>query len=67
MQGGQRLAALLFTLAEVHGLGLQAAQGLSLTEGYYWDLDDQSRAFAKRFRSAPAACRTWSRPAPIRP
>jgi branched-chain amino acid transport system substrate-binding protein len=49
VQGGQRLAALLFTLAEVHGLGLKAAQGLVLTEGYYWDLDDQSRAFAKRF------------------
>src|SRR5205085_10714345 len=48
-QGGQRLAALLFTLAEVHGLGLRAAQGLVLTEGYYWDLDDQSRGFAKRF------------------
>src|ERR687893_499687 len=47
--GGQRLAALLFTLAEVHGLGLKAAQGLVLTEGYYWDLDDQSRGFAKRF------------------
>jgi branched-chain amino acid transport system substrate-binding protein len=47
--GGQRLAALLFTLAEVHGLGLQAAQGLVLTEGYYWDLDDTSRGFAKRF------------------
>src|SRR5215217_555398 len=48
-QSGQRLAALLFTLAEVHGLGLKAAQGLVLTEGYYWDLDDQSRPFAKRF------------------
>ncbi|MDB5511775.1 MAG: Leu/Ile/Val-binding protein family [Enterovirga sp.] len=51
VQGGQRLAALLFTLAEVHGLGLQAAQGLVLTEGFYWDLDDQNRAFAKRFMS----------------
>ena len=49
VQGGQRLAALLFTLAEVHGLGLQAAQGLVLTEGFYWDLDDATRAFAKRF------------------
>ncbi len=49
VQGGQRLAALLFTLAEVHGLGLQAAQGLVLTEGFYWDLDDQNRAFSKRF------------------
>ena len=49
VQGGQRLAALLFTLSEVHGLGLKAAQGIVLTEGYYWDLDDQARAFAKRF------------------
>ena len=49
VEGGQRLAALLFTLAEVHGLGLQSAQGLVLTEGYYWDLDDKSRALAKRF------------------
>src|SRR5271154_2201193 len=41
--GGQKLAALLMTLAEVHGLGLEAAQGLVLTEGYYWDRDDKSR------------------------
>ena len=47
--GGQRLAGLLLTLSEVNGLGLQAAQGLVLTEGYYWDLDDQSRDFAARF------------------
>ena len=47
--GGQRLAALLFTLAEVHGLGLEAAQGLTLTEGFYWDRDDESRAFARKF------------------
>ena len=47
--GGQRLAALLFTLAEVHGLGLEAAQGLTLTEGYYWDRNDASREFAHRF------------------
>ncbi|EJJ25368.1 ABC transporter substrate-binding protein [Rhizobium sp. CF142] len=48
-QGGQHLAALLFTLAEVHGLGLEAAQGLTLTEGYYWNRDDESRAFARKF------------------
>ncbi|KQV70165.1 ABC transporter substrate-binding protein [Rhizobium sp. Root1220] len=48
-QGGQRLAALLFTLAEVHGLGLEAAQGLTLTEGYYWNRDDESREFGKKF------------------
>ena len=46
---GQRLAALLFTLSEVHGLGLEAAQGLTLTESFYWDRDDQSREFGKRF------------------
>ncbi|KQZ80810.1 ABC transporter permease [Mesorhizobium sp. Root157] len=47
--GGQRMAALLFTLAEVHGLGLEAAQGLTLTESFYWDRDDESRKFAQRF------------------
>ncbi|MBV9460117.1 MAG: ABC transporter substrate-binding protein [Bradyrhizobium sp.] len=46
---GQKLAGLLMTLAEVHGLGLDAAQGLVLTEGFYWDHDDQSRAFSERF------------------
>ena len=49
VQSGQRLAALLFTLAEVHGLGAEAAQGLSLTEGFYWDRNDETREFGKRF------------------
>jgi branched-chain amino acid transport system substrate-binding protein len=49
VKGGQKLAALLLTLAEVHGLGLEAAQGLVLTEGFYWDRDDKSRAFGERF------------------
>ena len=48
-QGGQRLAALLFTLAEVHGIGLEAAQGLTLTEGFYWNRDEESQKFGKRF------------------
>ncbi|KAB0267385.1 ABC transporter substrate-binding protein [Microvirga brassicacearum] len=48
-QGGTRLAALLFTLAEVKGLGLKAAQGLTLTEGWYWDQNDENRAFGKRY------------------
>src|SRR6201995_5737470 len=43
---GQKLAGLLMTLSEVHGLGLEAAQGLVLTEGFYWDHDDKSRAFS---------------------
>lgn len=47
--GGQKLAGLLTTLAEVHGLGLKAAQGLVVTEGYYWDIDDKSREFGERF------------------
>ena len=46
---GQKLAGLLITLSEVHGLGLDAAQGLVLTEGFYWDHDDRSRAFSERF------------------
>jgi branched-chain amino acid transport system substrate-binding protein len=47
--GGQRLATLLLTVAEVHGLGLNAAQGLVLTESYYWDLNDRTREFGERF------------------
>ena len=47
--GGQKLAGLLMTLAEVNGLGLQAAQGLVLTEGYYWDVNDRTRNLGERF------------------
>jgi branched-chain amino acid transport system substrate-binding protein len=47
--GGQKLAGLLMTLAEVNGLGLQAGQGLVLTEGYYWDLNDKTRDLGERF------------------
>jgi branched-chain amino acid transport system substrate-binding protein len=46
---GQKLAALLMTLSEVHRLGLDAVQGLVLTEGFYWDHDNRSRAFSERF------------------
>jgi branched-chain amino acid transport system substrate-binding protein len=49
VKGGQKLAGLLMTLSEVHGLGLDAAQGLILTEGFYWDHDDKTRAFGERF------------------
>ena len=48
-QSGQRLAGLLFTLTEVHGLGAETAQGLNLTEGWYWDQSDENRAFAEAF------------------
>jgi len=49
VQSGQRLAALLFTLAEVNGLGLEAAQGLSLTESFYWNRNEASAEFGNRF------------------
>ena len=49
---GQKLAGLLITLSEVHGLGLDAAQGLVLTEGFYWDHDDQSSSFLRTLLQA---------------
>jgi branched-chain amino acid transport system substrate-binding protein len=48
VKSGQKLAGLLMTLAEVHGLGLEASQGLVLTEGFYWDQSDKTRAFSER-------------------
>jgi branched-chain amino acid transport system substrate-binding protein len=47
--GGQKLAGLLVFATDVHALGLQTAQGLVLTESFYWDQNDQTRAFADRF------------------
>jgi len=49
-QGGQKLAALLLFVSDVHALGLNTAQGLVFTETFYWDLNDQTRAFSKRFQ-----------------
>src|SRR6202451_188542 len=49
VKGGQKLAGLLLVLSDVHALGLEAAQGLVLTEGFYWDRDDRSRDLANRF------------------
>jgi len=48
--GGQKLAALLLFITDVHSLGLATAQGLNFTETFYWDMNDQTRAFAKRFQ-----------------
>lgn len=45
----QKIASLLIFLSDVHSLGLQTAQGLNLTASFYWDLNDQTRAFSKRF------------------
>jgi branched-chain amino acid transport system substrate-binding protein len=47
--GGQKLAGLLLFVSDVNALGLDVAQGLELTETFYWDMNDQTRAFAKRF------------------
>ena len=52
VKGGQKLAGLLVFLSDVHGLGLQTAQGLNLTETFYWDLNDQTRTWSKRFAAA---------------
>ena len=48
-QGGQKLAGLLVFVTDIHALGPKAAQGLQLTEAFYWDRDDKTRAWSKRF------------------
>jgi branched-chain amino acid transport system substrate-binding protein len=52
VQGGQNLAGLLVFLTDVHSLGLKTAQGLIFTEAFYWDLNDQTRAWSDRFLKA---------------
>ncbi|HWK44493.1 MAG TPA: ABC transporter substrate-binding protein [Stellaceae bacterium] len=49
MAGGQRVAGLLVFLTDIHSLGLPAAQGLLLTEAFYWDLNAETRAWSARF------------------
>jgi len=51
VQGGQSLAGLLVFINDIHALGLQAAQGLMLTESFYWDLNDQTREWSARFEA----------------
>jgi branched-chain amino acid transport system substrate-binding protein len=48
-QAGQALAGLLIFITDVHALGLETAQGLVLTEAFYWDLNDETRAWSERF------------------
>ena len=48
-QGGQTLAGLLIFITDIHALGLEAAQGLVLTEAFYWDLNDDTREWSARF------------------
>ena len=49
VRGGQKLAGLLVFVSDIHALGLERAQGLNLTEAFYWDLNDKTREFSKRF------------------
>ena len=49
VEGGQKLAGLLIFISDVHSLGLKTAQGLQFTEAFYWDQNNETRAFAKRF------------------
>src|SRR5438093_9869477 len=52
VKGGQNLAGLLVFITDVHSLGLKTAQGLIFTEAWYWDGNDNNRAFAKEFGAA---------------
>ncbi|MCG6203183.1 ABC transporter substrate-binding protein [Rhodopseudomonas sp. HC1] len=52
-QGGQKLVAFLLFINDIHGMGLKVAQGLQLMEAFYWDMNDDTRAFAKRFAQRP--------------
>ena len=49
VQGGQRLAGLLVFLTDIHSLGLKTTQGLQFTDSFYWDKNDETRAWTKRF------------------
>ena len=49
MKGGMKVAGLIFLIHDVHGVGLASAQGVMLTEPFYWNLNEGTRAFAKRF------------------
>jgi len=51
-KGGQNLAGLLVFVTDVHSLGLPTAQGLVLTESFYWDLNDSTRAWSREFAAA---------------
>jgi branched-chain amino acid transport system substrate-binding protein len=48
-QGGQKMIALLQQITDTHSLGIDATQGLIVTDGFYWDMNDETRAFSKRF------------------
>jgi branched-chain amino acid transport system substrate-binding protein len=49
MKGGQKVSPLLAFITDIDSIGLETAQGLVLAEGFYWDMNDETRAFSKRF------------------
>jgi branched-chain amino acid transport system substrate-binding protein len=49
-QGGQKMIALLMEITDVHSLGIKATQGLIVTDAFYWDTNDETRAFSNRFK-----------------
>jgi branched-chain amino acid transport system substrate-binding protein len=57
-RSGQTLVGLFVNITDIHSLGLPAAQGLIFTEAFYWNLDDKTRAFAKRFAATHKAMPT---------
>ena len=50
VQGGQTIAGMLVFLSDIYALGLDVAQGLNYTTGFYWDHNDETRAFSERFK-----------------
>jgi len=58
IEGGQAISAPVMFITDVHALGLSTAQGISFIEGFYWDQNDETRAFAKRFFEARKAMPT---------
>jgi branched-chain amino acid transport system substrate-binding protein len=48
-QAGQKMIALLMEITDTHALGIKATQGLIVTDAFYWDMNDETRAFSKRF------------------
>jgi branched-chain amino acid transport system substrate-binding protein len=55
VKGGQKFAGLLVFVSDVNAMGLQAAQGLTLTETWYWDMNDANRAWTKRWQAERGA------------
>jgi branched-chain amino acid transport system substrate-binding protein len=51
IKGGQKMIALLLEITDVHALGIKETQGLIVTDAFYWDMNDETRAFSNRFNA----------------